>query len=126
LAAGNYDFTVTLQDLDGAQTASQISVTVDALSSPSSITFAAFRVYPSPWRSDLHAGHPITFDGLTANTTVKIFTISGHWVQTLVGNASIPWDLKNSSGDLVASGLYLYLITDDQGQKLTGKFAIIR
>ena len=89
--------------------------------------FSALRVYPSPWRSDLHGGHPITFDGLTANTTVKIFTVSGHWVRTLgPGNGVLAWDLKNDSGDLVASGLYFYLLSNDQGQKGRGKFAIIR
>jgi hypothetical protein len=114
-------YRVTAQS--GAFTQS-IVVTVEA-SPPAD--FSALRVYPSPWRSNLHLGHDITFDGLTDNATIKIFTLSGHWVQTLgPANASAAWNLKNSGGDLVASGLYFYLITNTQGQKITGKFAIIR
>jgi hypothetical protein len=100
---------------------------VQVLITMAAADFSALRVYPSPWRSDLHTGHPITFDGLTVDATVKIFTVSGHWVRTLgPGNGAVTWDLKNDSGDLVASGLYFYLITNDQGQKTRGKLAIIR
>jgi len=126
---GQYVFVVTVQDQDGAQTTSQVVVQVEALSTPSRLPgdFAALRVFPSPWRSDLHMGHDIIFDGLTANTTVKIFTVSGHWVRTLgPGDGMVTWNLKNDSGDLVASGLYFYLITNDLGQKGRGKLAIIR
>ncbi len=84
-------------------------------------------VHPSPWRSDLHAGYPITFDNLPTNSTIKIFTLPGRWVRTLSHLTSQgTWDLKNDDGDLVASGLFLYLITDDQGRKIHGKFAIAR
>jgi len=86
------------------------------------------RVYPNPWRSDKHGGHPsITFDGLTIGTTIKIFTVSGHKVKVLKTDArSIPWDLTNDAGDKVASGVYVYLITDSQGDKVKGKVAVIK
>jgi hypothetical protein len=32
----------------------------------------------------------------------------------------------NDSGDKVASGIYVYLITDSQGDKGRGKMAVIR
>jgi len=87
------------------------------------------RVYPNPWRSD-RPGTPdhITFTNLAPNSTVKIFTIAGHHVVTLppVAGGSTPWNLKNQNGDAVASGLYLYLITDPQGHKTRGKVAVIR
>ena len=88
------------------------------------------RVYPNPWRADKHAGHPITFDQMAAGSTVKIFTISGHLIRTLGPQASglgtVLWDLTNDSGDAVASGIYIYLITDGQGNKTRGKVAIIK
>jgi len=88
----------------------------------------AVRVYPNPWRSDKHAAHPtITFAGLTVGTTIKLFTVSGHKVKELRTDGSmIPWDLTNDSGDKVASGIYLYVITDSAGDKVKGKVAIIR
>jgi len=85
------------------------------------------RLYPNPWRPDRHQGSPITFDQLTLNSTVKIFTVSGHLVETLeASSGSAQWNLTTDSGDTAASGLYLYLITNGQGQTSKGRFAIIR
>jgi hypothetical protein len=87
---------------------------------------ASGRVYPSPWRADRHTG-PITFDQFTDGSTIKIFTIAGQWVQTLSAPAgSATWDRKNSSGDTVSSGVYVYLVTDPHGNKVRGQFAILR
>jgi hypothetical protein len=88
---------------------------------------ASVRVYPNPWRKDQHTGHPITFDQMTAGSDVKIFTVSGHKVKELNGSSgSVTWDLTNDSGNQVASGVYLYLIKDSQGNKTKGKLAIIQ
>jgi hypothetical protein len=83
------------------------------------------RVYPNPWRVDRHQGLPITFDQMNLNSTVKIFTVSGHWVKTLSAPAgSTTWDLTTQNGDNAASGIYIYLATHD-GRKATGKFVVI-
>ncbi|MFA5976327.1 MAG: T9SS type A sorting domain-containing protein [Elusimicrobiota bacterium] len=88
---------------------------------------SSIRAYPNPWRSDRHQGLPVTFDNLTANSTLKLYTLSGHWIRTLDTSAgSAGWDLKNDSGDKVASGIYLYVITNNQGQKTKGKLVIIK
>jgi hypothetical protein len=85
------------------------------------------QVYPNPWRSDKHTGKNITFDGLTIGTDIKIFTVSGHKVAELhTDGPSVQWTLTNDSGDKVASGIYLYVITDNAGDKVRGKMAIIR
>jgi hypothetical protein len=85
------------------------------------------RAYPNPWRSDRGYAPQITFDQLTGNTTIKIFTVSGHLVRSLsTSNTSTIWDLNNDSGDRVASGIYIYLVTNDQGQKARGKVVVIR
>jgi hypothetical protein len=96
---------------------------------PPSTNASAFspQVYPNPWRSDKHSGNPITFDQLSGNTTIKIFTVSAHLVKTLTtSNASVTWDLTNDSGGTIASGIYVYLITDSQGDKVKGKVAVIK
>jgi hypothetical protein len=89
---------------------------------------AAVKVYPNPWRKDKHIAQPdVTFANLPSNATVKIFTVSGHLVKDLGKvNGHVSWNLKNESGDKVASGVYIYLVTNDQNQKLRGKLAIIR
>ena len=87
----------------------------------------AVRVFPNPWQADLHSGKPITFDHLRPASTVKIFTVSGQWVATLPkSDDQVTWFLTNDSGDRIASGLYVYLITTDQGQKQVGKLSIVK
>jgi len=100
---------------------------------PPATTTSGFspQVYPNPWRSDRGYPAQITFDQLTGgNTTIKIFTVSGHLVKTLStqnsGLSTVTWNLTNDSGDRVASGIYLYVITDTAGDKARGKVAIIR
>ena len=69
----------------------------------------------------------MTFAGLTIGTPIKIFTVSAHEVKELhTDGPSIPWDLTNDASDKVASGIYLYLITDGQGDKIREKLAVIK
>ena len=86
------------------------------------------KAYPNPWRVDKHANTPVKFDSMPATSTIKLFTVSGHEVKTLSAdsNGMAPWDRTNDSGDLVASGIYIYLIIDPQGNETSGKLAIIK
>jgi hypothetical protein len=38
----------------------------------------------------------------------------------------VNWDRANDAGELAASGIYLYVITDTQGARTRGKLALIR
>ena len=86
------------------------------------------KAYPNPWRVDKHANTPIKFDNMPAASTIKLFTVSGHEVTTLSAdsNGMAAWYRTNDSGDLVASGIYIYLIIDPQGNETSGKLAIIK
>jgi hypothetical protein len=79
--------------------------------------------YPCPWRSDRHAGQPIRFGKLPPNSNVKIYTITAHLVTEL---SSDTWDLTNRHGERVASGVYLFLVTNNEGFKSTGKLVVIK
>lgn len=84
------------------------------------------RVYPNPWRADRNSGASVTFDRLPADSSIRIFTISGQEVKNLdATNGTASWDRTNESGERVASGVYLYLVTDILGQESHGKIAII-
>jgi len=84
-------------------------------------------VAPNPWDTRLHTGNDIRFLNLTDPATVKIFTVAGHWVRTVKASGGMAtWDLKNDNGENVASGIYLYLITNDTDDKARGKLVIIR
>ncbi len=89
-------------------------------------------VYPNPWvpnDSDMSNGTidgQITFSGITNSSVIRIYTISGQLVREVSPGISLwKWDGKNSYGKDVASGVYIYLITDGQSKK-TGKLTIIR
>ncbi len=86
------------------------------------------RVHPNPWRGDRHENRMITFDQLSGSgITIKIFTTSGHLIKTLTGDGeTIDWDRTDSSGRRVASGIYLYIVTNAQDEKAKGKLAIVR
>jgi hypothetical protein len=91
-------------------------------------SLAGAKAYPNPWRSDKHANMAVKFDGMPAASLIKIFTISGREVKQLSAdsNGTALWDRTNDSGDLVASGIYIYLIIDPQGNETSGKVAIIK
>ncbi len=70
---------------------------------------------------------------ITSNSQVKILTSSGQLVRTLDGtNASeilgsqAQWDGRNTAGRLVSSGVYLYLVTNEEGKSASGKVLVIR
>ncbi len=83
------------------------------------------RVYPSPYK----IGDPpngVIFDQLAGNETIRIYTISGELVRSQnVSGASWTWNIKNDSGQLCARGIYPFIISNPDGDKRTGKIAII-
>ena len=69
----------------------------------------------------------VTFDGLWGGVTIKIFTVHGHEIKELHADGpKIIWDLTNNSGEKVGSGVYVYLITNSQGDKARGKVAVVK
>jgi hypothetical protein len=129
-AAGLYNVTVFNPAPGGGSSNSQSVVASSPMQVPvtlAPIDLATVRVFPNPWRSDKHFSAPITFDHLTPASMVTIFTVSGHEVKSLsTAGSSITWDLANNASDRVASGMYLYSVTNAVGQTIRGKLAIIR
>ncbi|SVD26427.1 uncharacterized protein METZ01_LOCUS379281, partial [marine metagenome] len=73
--------------------------------------------------------HRLHFTRLPNNCTLSIYTVSGEFVDSFNYNSSFRgdlfWDLKNGSGELIAPGLYIYVV-ESSGEKHMGKFAVIR
>ncbi len=120
LSAGKpYYFAVTAVNQAGE---SQRSPAISALTNLNSV-----RIFPNPWRADRGYTPLVTFDQLTPGATVKIFTVSGHFVKALpTSGSTATWDLTNDAGQNVASGLYFYLITNSGDQRLRGELTVIR
>ena len=81
-------------------------------------------VYPNPCY--LEKGQLVNFVNLPLDKGVKIqiYTVSGELIKTLSQKST--WDCRNQNGEEVVRGIYIYLITDETGNKRLGKIAIVR
>lgn len=71
----------------------------------------------------------LKIDGLVAESTVKILTISGTLVAEIEtpGGKIVEWDGKDTFGNYVSSGIYIIAgYNKDASQVCTGKVAIVR
>jgi hypothetical protein len=86
----------------------------------------AAHCYPVPFRPAL--GHTvITFTALTRSASVRVYTISGELVRSLEKNDSgetLQWDARNSRGERVASGVYIFTVKSGR-ETADGKLMII-
>jgi hypothetical protein len=98
---------------------------------------SSFTVFPNPYcpgsggrYADTSLGKGIVFNGLSRQTRIRIYTISGDLVKDIDvtdGDGRYLWDATNSSGASVASGIYLYVINFSGEAGVTkGKLAIMR
>jgi hypothetical protein len=70
----------------------------------------------------------------TANVTIKIYDAGGNLVLSLLKDMqqlatdeqSVPWDGKNGKGDIVANGVYFYVIETSEDERAVGKIAVLR
>ncbi len=92
-------------------------------------------VYVSPVPFRPNAGDPdrygnwtdlIKFRNLPASGRIRIYTITGALVRELpVSGAVTQWDARNSAGQVVASGVYLWEVVSGPDRK-TGKLIVIK
>jgi hypothetical protein len=72
----------------------------------------------------------VTFSHLPAKATVRIFTLAGVLVRTLIKDDPtqfLPWDLKNESGGAVAGGMYVaHVAMPDLGSTKILKLGVVR
>ncbi len=97
-------------------------------------------VYPNPYRGgsmydsrigEQELGRKIWFTGLPARCTIQVFNLVGEEVQRLEHNdpnsGQEPWDILSSHSRAIASGLYIYVVTDlDTDDIQRGKLVIIK
>jgi ligand-binding sensor domain-containing protein len=78
--------------------------------------------FPNPFviRSD---GDSLKFN-YSKSGTVRLFTVAGELVAELPVNT--PWNGRNQKGEKVVSGVYLYILTDSDGNVGRGKVLVIR
>lgn len=89
-------------------------------------------VGPNPFYVREGATGYVFFYNLVPGTEVKILSANGQLVRRLDPNnfnemsgAQAQWDGRNEKGELVSSGVYLYLLTTEAGQNKAGKILVI-
>lgn len=83
-------------------------------------------VYPNPFYMNRGQGF-VTIDRIPASSKVRIYTLSGDkvWEATAGTTGMVIWKGVNSSGNLVASGIYLAVVDSTAGKKVL-KLAVER
>ncbi|HEX2981936.1 MAG TPA: hypothetical protein VHO28_00180, partial [Ignavibacteriales bacterium] len=78
-----------------------------------------------------HGERKIDFINLPSSCTIRIFTIAGALVKTIVKESSpmdgaISWNLVSDDGMDIAYGLYVYHVDAPGIGEYIGKFAVIK
>jgi len=84
---------------------------------------------PSFPRWELPGERKIQFVNLPRQATVKIYSLAGDFLRRLdhdSENGSLNWDLENEQGEIVTSGVYLWLVETESGERKTGQLVIVR
>ena len=88
---------------------------------------------PNPFVIEETRINQFTIFNLINGSEVRIVSPDGHLVRVLspanfneVSGAQATWDGRDANGNLVASGVYVYLITNENGQSTAGKVLVIR
>jgi len=84
-------------------------------------------VYPNPVNITLK-GEYIRFLNIPAEADLNIFNMAGKRMARLSSqdNPGVrTWNLRNETGESVASGIYIFYVKGDNIQQ-TGKFSIVR
>jgi ligand-binding sensor domain-containing protein len=104
-----------------AATASGISIYKSTTGPPTSVMDSVY-AFPNPFVI-ASQGDRLSFNYALPGT-ISIFSLEGRLVYEMAAGQS--WDGKNSGGAMVASGVYLFVITGDNGDMGRGKFLLVR
>jgi hypothetical protein len=142
-----YEYSVVTYDVlsDPATPGELITSTPDPIkvypSQPVGNSVTGVYVVPNPYL--FHAGWEETINGarraklqfvnVPYNAEIRIFDASGGYVQTVRPNLNLDgsqagtadWNLRNSDGRDVASGVYIYRV-EAGGQEKLGRFVVVR
>ena len=104
-----------------AATASGISIYKSTTGPPTSVMDSVY-AFPNPFVI-ASQGDRLSFNYALPGT-ISIFSIEGGLVYEMAAGQS--WDGRNLGGSMVSSGVYLFVISGDNGDMGRGKFLLVR
>ncbi|OGS19030.1 MAG: hypothetical protein A3J83_04780 [Elusimicrobia bacterium RIFOXYA2_FULL_40_6] len=128
-----YYFSVVAENGAGSKSiaANSDGQTATGLGGETVVGFDATKIGPNPFVVSRIggggvAGSTMKFTKIPSGSKLIIYTISGKLVSDLTetSNNTISWNGKNTSGDVIAQGVYIYCLKDSNGNKKTGKIAV--
>lgn len=84
-------------------------------------------ISPNPF--EVPSSSMVTFDGLVANSSIKILTIDGTLLRELTtpGGRVGLWDGRDSNGEFVSTGIYIVVAYNDDGSEIgLGKIVVVK
>jgi len=84
-------------------------------------------VYPNPFNPAKAVGKVLKFENVPPASRIRIFTVTGELVcefQNVEGRQF--WNGENALGGDVSSGIYLYVISLQNNEKVIGKIFLCR
>ncbi len=134
-ASGSYTFQETPRT--AGVTGLRYALTVDAAATiaPETADLAKVHTVPDPYYAtsqfDLGpATKNLRFVNLPSRCTIRIYSVSGVLVDVInhddvAGGGQATWDMRNRSGQFVASGVYFFHVVTTEGTEHIGKFTIV-
>ncbi|GEM_PF-1952069 len=89
-------------------------------------------VYPNPVKPGSGGefdSNYLNIAGLKGGEEISIYNITGERVIQLENDSNseeVQWNLKNESGKNVASGVYIYIIIDEEKDSTSGRVGLVR
>jgi hypothetical protein len=98
------------------------------------VDLSKVRVVPNPYvvtsqYEYMQKVREVRFMYLPSECTIYIYTVAGELVKTLRHKSttgSLSWNLLTDSNQGLAFGVYVYVVEDPNGNRQTGKFALIK
>jgi|GEM_PF-1343831 len=113
-AGVTYTYQIASVALDGSVEMHDLTATATPTAATVPTSYALAQNYPNPFNADTQIEFSLAQAGYT---TLKIYNTTGQLVRTLVDGHldarvhKVRWDGRNSSNELVASGVYFYRLT---------------
>ncbi len=89
--------------------------------------------YPNPFDPENQVGTMRFSLAKDGEVSIKIYDIANQLVKTMQVGARaaltelfMPWDGRNDKGEIVANGVYFYVIVSSSGERAVGKVAVLR
>src|SRR6056297_397344 len=125
-----YEFTLSAIDGRDVESSTTFELAPAAMAHRSGIgdvTVVPNPLYVSTYLDNVQEKSEIKFNRLPNKCKIRIFDISGKILRTLTKNNTethMSWDLLTKYNQEVAPGMYIFVVTDDNGNKQKGTFSI--